>query len=381
MEASNLKEITEKHIKARLDTKKELLRSATYTDFFTVESVESLKWETLYGDSRIPVMADIISYDASAPMKRPNLIEKLSGDIPKTAISKRMNETDYLKYQNLKNRIANDNDRKRLYDYALNDTLFCYNGVIARLDWMGLQFISMGGFILDSTNNAGLVTAQFVGNGMPESNKFVSVTNWSNYANADGLADIRNVLLKAFEKGYMPGYIVMGRADFIHLMNQKATADKLRSWANGTTTFEATLPTLNRYLEVMSIPAQVIVIDTQVMSEVDGKRRRIPAWAPGRVAFIEDKIVGQMQHGPIAASLSESYKEKVTSYLKNNIFISKWGMHNPFSEWTMAETNAMPVLNNPNAHFTLKTDGTAYPTYEVGDVTAAMLLGEPVGKE
>ena len=46
-------------------------------------------------------MADVISFDASAPQKTREVISKLSGDIPKTAVKRGMNESDYNEYKQL----------------------------------------------------------------------------------------------------------------------------------------------------------------------------------------------------------------------------------------------------------------------------------------
>ena len=50
-----------------------------YPNFFTPKRVTSLKWETLVGEKGAPVIADVVSFDSSAPEKTREVISKMSG--------------------------------------------------------------------------------------------------------------------------------------------------------------------------------------------------------------------------------------------------------------------------------------------------------------
>lgn len=376
-QGSNLKMVTSKIMYARLTTSNVV--PVRYTDFFKQKRVSTLRWESLVGETGAPVMADVISFDASAPEKSRPVIDRLSGDIPKIAIARKMTEFDYNEYIRLSASVRDNKDLQAVLDYALKDQDACYNGVNARLDWNALQLLSRGGILLDITNNNGIVTAKFVSNGMPEENKVKSTANWSSTTTADGLGDIENVLFKALKAGRSIRYVVMGRMDFVNLTKQKSTTDRLKSWANGTRTFAPTTDVLNAYLEVLSMPTKIVVIDKPVKFEDRAHNRKLlQAWEPGRIAFVEDLNVGSMQFGPIAAANSEAYKNEFLTTEKDGILISKYATMQPFAEWTVAETNAMPVLNDPSGIFTLKTDGTDYPANEVSDIVNATMLGEVV---
>lgn len=49
-----------------------------YPNFFTPKRVTSLKWETLVGEKGAPVIADVVSFDSSAPEKTREVISKMS---------------------------------------------------------------------------------------------------------------------------------------------------------------------------------------------------------------------------------------------------------------------------------------------------------------
>ena len=211
-QASNLKRVTSTIMYARLKTTNVV--PVRYTDFFKQKRVSTLRWESLVGETGAPVMADVISFDASAPEKSRPVIDRLSGDIPKISMARKMTEFDYNEYMRLSAAVRNNSDLQAVLDYALKDQDACYNGVNARLDWNALQLLSRGGVLLDITNNNGIVTAKFVSNGMPEENKLKSTANWSNTTSADGLGDIQNVLFKALKACRSIRYLVMNRIDF-----------------------------------------------------------------------------------------------------------------------------------------------------------------------
>ena len=60
---------------ARLNTRH--VKPVVFPNFFGVKRKTSLKWETLTGEKGAPVMADVISFDASAPQKTREVISKL----------------------------------------------------------------------------------------------------------------------------------------------------------------------------------------------------------------------------------------------------------------------------------------------------------------
>jgi hypothetical protein len=98
MERSLIRQVNKKNMSARLNSRH--VKPMYYPNFFTPKRVTSLKWETLVGEKGAPVIADVVSFDSSAPEKTREVISKMSGDIPKTAVKRGMNESDYQEYLN-----------------------------------------------------------------------------------------------------------------------------------------------------------------------------------------------------------------------------------------------------------------------------------------
>ncbi len=66
------------------------------------------------------------------------------------------------------------------------------------------------------------------------------------------------------------------------------------------------------------------------------------------------------------------------------ILITKWSELEPFKEWTKAEANAIPVVNDPDAMFILKADGEAWNAAEDTEGTDDVpltFLGDAVEEE
>lgn len=368
MERSLIKQVNRKNMSARLNSRK--VKPVFFPNFFGVKQKSSLKWETLTGEKGAPVIADVISYDASAPQKTREVVGKMSGDIPKTAVKRGMNESDWNEYLQLSRDCNGDADLQALLDLSFKDQDFVYNAVRARFEWWCMQLMSKGGFALNKSNNNGIVTEEFVGCGMPKANRKVAAKDWANASTADGLQDIEDVIVAAAADGVSLRYVIMRSDEFSLLKKQKSTMEKVKGWINQKDKLTITKKVINEYLAAQEKPVTIVVIDPSVRIEDKAhKRTTVNPWESRRVCFLEDLNVGDIQHGPIAAERSAEYAKKATTLKKDFIFISKWSELEPFKEWTKAEANAIPVINDPDAMYILKADAQAWKEGENTEYT------------
>ena len=383
MERSLIKQVNRKNMAARLKTRH--VKPVVFPNFFGIKRKSSLKWETLTGEKGAPVMADVISFDASAPQKTREVISKLFGDIPKTAVKRGMNESDYNEYKQLERDAHGDADQLELLNISFKDQDFVYNAIRARFEWWCMQVMSRAGFHLSVKNNGGIVTAEFVGCGMPKKNQRKSSADWSNAATANGLQDIEDTIIAASNDGVTIRYVVMHVADFSLLKKQKSTFDTLKSWVNTTSKMLVTKKLINEYLAEQEIPVQIITVNPAVRIEDKAHRRKtINPWERKRICFLEDKNVGDIQHGPIDAESSATLQKIAMMVKQDWILITKWSELEPFKEWTKAEANAIPVVNDPDAMFILKADGEAWNAAEDTEGTDDVpltFLGDAVEEE
>lgn len=383
MERSLIKQVNKKNMAARLNTRH--VKPVYFPNFFGVKKKTSLKWETLAGEKGAPVIADVISFDASAPQKTREVVSKISGDIPKTAVKRGMNESDYNEYKQLERDAQGDADQLALLNLAFKDQDFVYNSVRGRFEWWCMQMMSRGGFHLSAKNNNGVVTAEFVGCGMPKKNKLKSTVDWGTAASANGLQDIEDAVVEASNEGVTIRYVVMHVADFTLLKKQKSTFDTLKAWVNSTTKLVVTKKLINEYLAEQEIPVQIVTVNPAVRIEnAAHQRKTINPWQRKRVCFLEDLKVGDIQHGPIAAESSEALRKIALMVKQDWILITKWSELEPYKEWTKAEANAIPVVNDPDAMYIMKVDGAEWPEDEDTEGTdnvPAYFLGENVDSE
>jgi hypothetical protein len=382
MERSLIKQVNQKNMTARLRTNK--VKPVYYPNFFGMKKKTSLKWETLVGEKGAPVIADVISFDASAPQKTREVISKMSGDIPKTAVKRGMNESEYNEYKQLVRDAQNDSDQLEILNLAFKDQDFVYNAVRGRFEWWSMQLMSRGGFLLNAANNAGVVTAEFVGCGMPSENKLVADTNWDTSATADGIADIEAAVEAADAKGIELKYAIMRNDEFLKLKKQAATIARIKGWKQLTSNVVANKETINQYLEAEGLPTIVIVRPSVRIEDKSHKRTTVNPWESRRVTLVPDLSIGDVQHGPIAAETSEAVKKKAITTKRDFVFLQKWSTLDPFKEWTMAEANAIPVINDPESMWIIKADGVAWSGTEDTEGTdnvPAYFLGEEVTEE
>ena len=171
----------------------------------------------------------------------------------------------------------------------------------------------------------------------------------------------------------------------INMFNPKSTFDTLKSWVNTTSKMLVTKKLINEYLAEQEIPVQIITVNPAVRIEDKAHRRKtINPWERKRICFLEDKNVGDIQHGPIAAESSATLQKIAMMVKQDWILITKWSELEPFKEWTKAEANAIPVVNDPDAMFILKADGEAWNAAEDTEGTDDVpltFLGDAVEEE
>lgn len=383
MERSLIKQVNRKNMAARLSSK--YVKPMIYPNFFGIKKKASLTWSTLVGEKGAPVVADVISFDSSAPQKTREVISKLSGDIPKTAVKRGMNESEYNEYTQLERDAQSDADQLELLNLAFKDQDFVYNSVRARFEWWCMQLMSKAGFHLTATNNNGIVTAEFVGCGMPAANKKVSTVDWANAATADGLQDIEDVILAAAENGTIIKYVVMHVSDFALLKKQKATIEKIKAWIGQSGKAAVNKKSINDYLADQEVPVKIYTVSPAVRIEDKAHRRKtVNPWERKRICFLEELNVGNIQYGPIAAESSPQVQKISVMVKQDFILVMKWSELEPYKEWTKAETNAFPVIDDPDAMFILKADGQPWALNEDTEGTdnvPASFLGEDVEQE
>ena len=363
MERTILKEITKPNVEAYVNRARELfLQRMFWNKFFPLKYTTQLTWESLSGSGGNPVMADVVEYNSSAPLKTRRTVSKQTGDIPKIAIKRQMDEKDMNEYNVIKALAMADANKTALLDLVFGDIDFCYTGVMARTEHLAMQALSYGSLVLDKNNNNGIVTETTVDFGIPSANKTAASTSWATSASATPIADITKVVDAAKDAGYSLAYMVMDKTTLRYMLSATEVKDKFAFFQRITVNRKAdlSLDELNSMLEAYMLP-KVIVVDSTVRFESKAHAlTSISAWKTGYVTFIPDMVIGNIMHGPIAEESSAEIQKKATLVKRDHVLITKWSELEPFGEFTKGQANAFPRFNDVDGIYILKTNATSW---------------------
>ena len=363
MERSILSEsFTKVNMEAYINRRREqFLKRAFWNKFFPLKYTTQLTWESLTGSGGSPVMADVIEYNASAPLKTRRVVTKVTGDIPKIAIKRQMDEKDYNEYNTLKALARGDESRNALLDIVFNDIDFCYTGVMSRTEYLAMQALSYGVISLTTSNNNGIITEANVDFGIPAANKGAVALQWSQASGATPLSDIRTVVENQAASGYSYEYMVMDRTAFNELQANTQVKEEFSVLRNtDITSSQPTLEEMNRVLEARMLPKIIMVDSISKFESNEHVLTNVASWKTGYVTFIPQLAVGNILHGPIAEETSPSVSNKATMTKRDHVLISKWSELEPFGEFTKAQANAFPRFTDVDSLFLLKIDATAW---------------------
>lgn len=363
MRKSLIQGLSEKDMMAVLRTYD--LNPFYYPTLMPLRFTPTLTWKTLAGDLGVPVAADVVSFNSSAPKKTRDVVQRLSGDIPKIEVAREKEETDLNEYNQLLHYASagGEGAQRALVEFIYNDVEFCWSAVNARLEWLALRGISSGKVVLDNNNNNGIVTETLVDFQVPTANKKGVAVVWSvaNKATAKPIDDIKTIVNLAKANGYMVNFMLMNSDTFDAMAQTDQVVDATAGWVIQATGIDALTPDLgavNRMLQNRNLP-QIRIIDSLVTIEKrDGTRTVVDPWEEGVVTFVPSLVCGNTFHAPLADELvrdSAAMKAK-----REHVMIKKFSEEDPVKEITKGLANAFPVWATSQRSFLLDTLDTSW---------------------
>lgn len=339
MEYSILKEVNKKNMEVYLANRP--VQRYFWQDFFPAKVTPFLSVETIIGSKGNPVAADVVAYNTRAPEKKRKTVGKLTTDIPAIRISRAMKETDINAY-NVMKAMANV-DQNAILDLVFNDVDFCYDGVMARLEWLGLKILSYPKLTLTKSTNDGIITQTAIDFQMATANKKKVAVVWSaSAATTTPITDFIAVQAAATAAGTKLQYALMDTTQWGQFAASAETQSYTLGKLYGGTAVKLT-PTLaqaNEMLASRNLP-QIIVIDQNItLEDGDHTQTSVKPWTTNYVTFIPQLQVGETKFGPIAEETNPP--KQATQVKRGNILISKFSEVNPVTEWTVGQANAFP---------------------------------------
>jgi hypothetical protein len=358
MENTIIKEITTKGLETYFKSRQ--YEAMYWPTLFPLKNVTRLDFTTLIGEQGSRVAADVIAFDASAPLKTRRVVSKMTGDIPKIALKRKMTEKDMLEYMMLSDMASAD--EKIMLDLIWEDVDFVVQGINARIEWLALQAASKTKITLATSNNNGIVTEEAVDFLMPTANKKGAAVVWSAIASTTTpITDFKAVVKAARTAGVTLRYAFMHPDQYDYFIASTETINYLKAYYKLETS--DTLPfdnreKINAALNSAGLP-QIIVVDQSVGIESKaGVITNVNPWDSNYVLFTPATGLGRMLNGPIAEE--KMPPKQVTQSKAGNVLVSKFSTVDPLSEFTKGEANSFPSWSTVDQCYSLKTSGTSW---------------------
>jgi len=359
MEHSLISELNKKNLETYLNERQfgtELL----FPNFFPFKDTPFLSFETLIGSKGNPVAADVVTYDASSPLKSRKTVDKLTGSLPPIRIKRKMRESDLNTYNVLRAQASNATD-VRLLDFIFEDVDFCVEGVLARLEWLSLQALCQGYISMTKSTNNGIITADNIDFQMPAAHKrkiksATSTRVWSNETatNPLPLTDIEVMTELALSEGIILKYALMTRSKW---NEARKTTEVIQSVLNATTAArKPTLTEVNSYMSAQGLP-EIVLVDSYVdIENDDGTSSTVNCWTDKYVAFLPFMVVGNTLAGPIAAETNPP--KQATQIKRDRVLVQKYSETDPVAELTVGMINAFPTWPTVDRCYRFDTEAT-----------------------
>lgn len=340
-----------------------------YTRKFDIKGIE--------GDDGIPVAADRVAFNTSAPKKTRKTVGKWSGKLSKYAVSREKDEVEINDYNDASTLAAsadaNPQEKLELVKIVYDDVAFCRKAMDAKveLDAMGIGCSGIqrfkakveGDMATEDVINFNVPKENFVGVAVgdkKDSKGVVKVQHvkWTDYEHADGLEDLIRAQDMIRRKGLpVPRYAFMERAKFADLCAQQATARRLFPQVKDLTVVSAeqiNLASVNAYMQrAENNYPTIIILDTYVTVEhKDGNKETVKPWNENVVTLAPSLQLGWTYYKPVPLVQNVSALQVYGPYYK----VTRYSDVNPMRETTMAEAYVQPALINRQSLVFLNTD-------------------------
>lgn len=345
------------NLQTLIDDQKQLLYGKSiwrnYLDWGLPQT--ELTFATAIGRSRIEAAASIVDPDSSAPLRSRRTLEKLEGKIPTMKEKFSLNQDDYRKLKLLETLPMSDDARVNMLIAKLwDDVENAASSTDKRLDIMFLQGISTFAIDVSLLNNPdGAVFGTVDLLAKPDQKRTVAKV-WTD-PTADPFKDIENVVNYAAASGREFEEIWIDRETWFGMKNLAAVKSAIGSLYNPApaTSYIVTLSAVNEYLVENQLPT-IKIINERRGVEKDGKVETINPFKKENVVFKPAGKLG-IVHNAVSIENWEAF-QGVNYANYDRTLISKWRDNDPWREYTQAELNAFPALEQIDGIFLLQTD-------------------------
>ena len=335
--------LTQVDVRAVVDTYD--LKPYYYPTLFPLKETYKLTFTTLESQVGLKIAADLVARGATIPRKVRDAIQKIAGSIPKIAISRELEEDELTEYDIAVAMFSQNRDMKAIIEFWANDTEYCWNGVAAKIEWMALRQMSLGGLMMNQEVSQGVGQAIPLDYEIPDTQKLGAKTIWDG-TDADVIGDFKDAIKKGKGKGYNYKFAFMNPNTLGKLVKQEQIIKGAASYISNLTgvSQEPDLGGVNSYFgkAVGLNGVQIVIIDQDItIEDKNGDRVTGNPFEDDVIMFSESKVLGRtLWKKPIDLNLKNSKALKVS---REHTVIKKWSEEEPIKEVTQGIANAFPV--------------------------------------
>lgn len=340
------------------------LKPYYYPTLFPLTETPFLTWKMLEGQAGLKIAADLVARGSTIPKKTREAITRISGDIPKIAVSREKQEDELTEYDIMLAMTSQNPDLKAIVEFWAEDTQFCWTGVAARAEWIALRQISLGKVTFTNANNAGVITEYNVDYQIPSAQKTGVDTNWGTVASAKPFSkDFPAAIAKGKAIGATYKFAFMNVTTLAKLVQTDEAIKMCASYLQNLSGVAQTpaLEDVNAMLmrKVAFNGLQIVLVDQDITIELaDGTRSTGNPFEDDVVLFSESKVLGKTHwKRPIDMNLQNSVAMKA---MNGHTMIKKYSEESPVKEVTEGIANLFPAWNLAGRSYLMQVSGTTW---------------------
>lgn len=333
----------------------------SFPTHFPLKKINAFTWKTLTNkNSAINVAADVVADNASLGRKKRAIFQSATGDLPRIGISRDMKRSEIKEYQ-IALALAGDPMAIELVQYWADDVEFCFTGVQSELEFMAWALFSNAGKLaFTSSSNAAFATEFDLDYQVEEGQKKANTTSWATAASADVIGDF----VAGVEAGKLIGsnikHAFTSLANFYRMASSAQMIKVCASYLNNASGNAQTpdLAAINFALakQAWLNGVQLHVIDATVSRELaDGTTTTANPFADNVIVFSETANLGSTQYDILRDNSQVALRAE-----RAHTVVKKYSHPEPLTEVTMAEADAVPVLDTAYRNIYLKTNAVAW---------------------
>jgi len=332
-----------------------------FPTYFPVKKVNGFTWKNLTNQNTAGnVAADIVADNASIPRKTRPIFQSATGDLPKIGISREMKRSTLKEYQQAL-ALAGDANATELVQFWADDVEFCFTGVQAQLEYIAFALLSNAGALAFTTsNNATYANEYNLDYQVDSLQKKNNSAAWATVASSDIIGDFAAAVTAGKVINANIKFAFMNLTTFYYL----ATSAQVIKYASSYLDVSAQRASVPSIAQVNAMLAtqpwlngiQIRVIDTTVTRELStGAQTSTNPFADNIVVFSESENLGTTQY-----DILRSNDQLIMRAERAHTVVKKYSHPEPLVEVTLAEADALPVLDSAYKNIYMKVNATSW---------------------